>query len=580
MASRSKPYFLAKTKCGNMHPRKSSTRHPVHMISYALLAIWTAQAGAANPPVNIDSGQLLQELKRPKPTTPIKDTPLTTELPVDATKQSRGTLLVQDIVLEGNTVFDNKTLLELVADAKGKELNLDQLKELAARITHYYQQHGYPISLAYIPAQTPSDGTVKINIIETRFGEITINNQSSVKDKALLANLKPLQSGDLVRKDPLQRSLLLLSDTPGIAVHSVLRPGANPGTSDLQVSTQAGAKFAGSVLLDNTGNTYTGRLRLGGTLQINNPLNQGDQLVVNGLTSSGLSYGRVDYQFPLAGQATLLGGAASYLDYKLQNDFSNLGAHGNASEADLWLSHFFVRSVNGSLIGRLTVNQKNLDDNIDSNQSNKNRRTNNVIAELSGDRLDSHGISNMRLALTSGELKFRNEAANLLDTESTKTAGHFFKSTLSLARLQRLTNSSALYLSITGQLANKNLDSSEQFVLGGFNNIRAYESGAAAGTEGYAGTVELRQNFSLPAPGTWQGIAFIDSGRVQLYKNAFASGENSATLSGVGIGLNWSGGQGWNLSSILAKKIGSSPPASIVSNQKRALFWLQLNKQF
>ncbi|MGC0151918.1 ShlB/FhaC/HecB family hemolysin secretion/activation protein [Chromobacterium vaccinii] len=569
-----------RTKSDGLRPGARKKYLTLCLIHYAFLTSWAAQANAAGPAVNFDSGQLLQQLKPPAPTAPNKDTPLTTEQPVDTTKHGGPTLLVQDIAMEGNTVFDSKTLLELVADARGKELNLDQLKELAARITHYYQQHGYPIALAYIPAQAPVNGLVRIKIVETRFGKITINNQSPVKDQALSANLTPLQSGDLVREDQLQRSLLLLSDTPGITVQSTLRPGENPGTSDLQVNTQAGAKYNGSILLDNTGNTYTGRARLGGTLQINNPLNQGDQLGLNGLTSSGLNYGRIDYQFPLAGQATLIGGSASYLDYHLKKDFSNLGANGTASEGDLWLSHVFERSVSGSLIGRLTATQKKLNDNIVSNQSIKSRGSNSMTMELSGDRLDSSGVSNMRLSLVSGDLRFDNDAAGLLDMESTRTAGHFFKGTLSLARLQRLSSNSSLYLSATGQLANKNLDSSEQFVLGGFNNIRAYESGAASGAQGYALTAELRHNFSLSAPGVWQGIAFIDSGRVELYRHAFTAGDNFATLSGAGVGLNWSGGQGWNLSAIFAKKIGSPPPISIVSNPKKELIWLQLNKSF
>jgi hemolysin activation/secretion protein len=46
------------------------------------------------------------------------------------------------------------------------------LRTLAARITKSYQDHGYLLSRAYIPAQTLSDDTVRIEVLEARYGAI------------------------------------------------------------------------------------------------------------------------------------------------------------------------------------------------------------------------------------------------------------------------------------------------------------------------------------------------------------------------------------------------------------------------
>jgi hemolysin activation/secretion protein len=49
-----------------------------------------------------------------------------------------------------------------------------------------------------------------------------------------------------------------------------------------------------------------------------------------------------------------------------------------------------------------------------------------------------------------------------------------------------------LYASFSGQRASKNLDSSEEFFLGGPNGVRAYPQGEGAGDEGWLSRLELR----------------------------------------------------------------------------------------
>ncbi|WP_318531834.1 ShlB/FhaC/HecB family hemolysin secretion/activation protein, partial [Pseudomonas huaxiensis] len=85
---------------------------------------------------------------------------------------------------------------------------------------------------------------------------------------------------DAVRSAELERSLLLLSDTPGVEVKSTLKPGASVGATDLLVDVTPGPLLSGSVDADNYGNRYTGEYRLGGTLNVNSPLGLGDRLTL------------------------------------------------------------------------------------------------------------------------------------------------------------------------------------------------------------------------------------------------------------------------------------------------------------
>jgi hemolysin activation/secretion protein len=197
---------------------------------------------------------------------------------------------------------------------------------------------------------------------------------------------------------------------------------------------------------------------------------------------------------------------------------------------------------------------------------------------LAGDHRDVQGISNANVGLSIGHLDFDNDAAENADASSAKTRGTYAKYTLSLARLQALSESNAVYLALNGQAADKNLDSSEQFFLGGPNSVRAYDVGTLGGALGALASAEFRHSIRVTSRGTWQTIAFVDSGVVRIYKNPFDVRDNRATLTGAGVGLNWSGGRGWTAALGVAKPIGAVPV--LVGDTSSARVWVEVHKSF
>jgi hemolysin activation/secretion protein len=122
--------------------------------------------------------------------------------------------LVKEIRIVGNTAFDTATLHALVADQQGKTLTLVELGALAARISTYYQQRGYPLARAIIPAQTIAE-VVVIQVVEARYGSVNFSNGSRVNTGLLESILSPLQKGQPVSETELDRAPLLLSDARG-----------------------------------------------------------------------------------------------------------------------------------------------------------------------------------------------------------------------------------------------------------------------------------------------------------------------------------------------------------------------------
>lgn len=549
------------------------------------LALWlalsqlTAQAAPAVP----DTGSILQQVQPVGPPVPSSSgTGLKIEREGAAQWPPSAPFEVKTLHLSGNTLFDTRVLHGLVADAEGKTLTLAQLDELAAKITEYYRSHGYPLARAFIPAQTIEAGVVRIEIVEARYGKIRLDNHSRVGDPLLDSTLAPLQSGQAIEQKGLDRSLLLLTDIPGIAINATLKPGEAVGTADLLVEAAPVPAASGHMVLDNYGGRYTGKARAGLTANYSNPLRYGDVLSFNATTSGrGMSYGRIGYESLLNGRGSRMGASYSALRYTLGESLAPLDAHGTATVASLWAKHPLLRGQGANLNGQLQYDRKQLRDRIDAASIQTDRHLNNWTASLSGDMRDellNGAVNTWSLGWTSGRLGFDDASAQMADTFTSKTQGRYKKWNASLSRLQTLSPQSGVYFTLSGQGASANLDSAEKMSVGGPYSVRAYEMGAISGDTGYNGTVEFSYNLSPHRYGQWQAVIFADSAQVRVNRNTWAAGENGARLSGTGVGFNWAGQNQWSAKAYAAWRLGLAP--TLVESSAAGRAWVEIGKRF
>jgi len=569
----------------------------------ALLATGNTGAWAAqpDPAAQPDAGRLMGTVKPqgeglPKVAVPAIEVQQESR---PAMKKAEGfRVKLQAFRITGATVFPDVQLQDLISDRVGSEMTLADLQTAADQISRFYRLNGYFVARAYIPAQEISGGKVEIAVLEGRIGDVGIKlvgagriDEAAVK-KTVSGSAVP---GDLIRESRIERGLLLASDLPGVEVKSTLVPGASVGTSDLLVEANQTGTFGGSVDFDNFGNKYSGEWRAGGTAYMNNPLRLGDQLTLRGMTSgSGLDYARLGYQIPVGASGTKLGAAISHMNYKLGKDFAALQAKGSADQDDIYVLHPFVRGRNLNLYGQLGYSYKDLVNEALAGTPSR-KKLDVLTAGLSGDSRDGAlggGINNFGLALTSGDLGLDWNAENTYDA-GPRTAGGYNKLSYNLSRLQRMSDRTSLYLALSGQYASKNLDSSEKFILGGSGGVRAYPVGEAAGDEGYLINAEVRWDMpGQTALGTLQLVGFVDTGHITLNKNPWLnwrgtnpSLQNSYSLSGAGVGLNFSKPGNYAVRLSLATKVGGNPGRGAngkdVDNADDASrFWLQAVKWF
>ncbi|MFA6052806.1 MAG: ShlB/FhaC/HecB family hemolysin secretion/activation protein [Methylobacter sp.] len=531
-----------------------------------------------------DSGRQLRQVEPPVLEVPKDKIP---ELKVDekrGPKMKDGQrITVKTFKITGITRYSEAELAVLLTDAQGKAHTLAELQTLVERISHYYRDNGYLLARAYLPAQEIKDGVLEVAVLEGKLGKVELRNSSPLIETILNAPLSGLQKGEVLSHRPLERSLLLLSDIPGVEVKSTLKPGDSVGVSDLLVDVASGRKITGNLGFDTFGNRYTGEYRGSAAVNINNPFNIGDQLSLRGMgTDEAMSLGNASYQLPVGPWSTRVGGGYTDLRYQLGREFSSLEADGGVKVVNAFVLHPVVRSRNFSLYGHLGYDNKQLTDRIRSTNSQTDRSIDVWTLSLNGNSRDGllgGGVTSYSASYLVGHLNIESVDARLNDDDTAKTNGGYGKWALNLLRLQHIDDKTSLYLSYAGQFANKNLDSSEKFILGGAYGVRAYPQGEGIGDEGYLFVSELRRDLPMPVlPGLWQALAFIDHGYVKTNRYTWVPGDNDRGLTGAGIGLNVGKPDDWIAKVNLAWKLGSEKAAP--NTDRSPQVWAQVIKYF
>ncbi len=560
-----------------------------------LCAVFVLPAAAQSP---LDAGRIQRDFERDRvpalpprqPASPVVEEPVRPALAAPGTAR----FLVKRFRISGTSAYTEAELLPLLQEWLDKELSLADLQRAADKLTRYYRDHGYFVARAYLPAQDIKDGVVEIIVLEGRIDRISTRASGEVRLRASVVEgtlREAFRRDGLIWEPELERSLLLLSDLPGVEARATLAPGGGVGTSNLSAEISEGPLWSGNGYVDNYGNKFTGTLRYSGALSLNDATGYGDALSLTATGAQHSSYGRLGYRIPLGYSGLTLGAAYAASRYKLCCEFASLNAHGDAKVSTLSLSYPIIRSRDFTLRGGLSY-QKQQYFNATAVATSSDKTSDVVALALSGEGRDEWGgggLSVFSVALTGGRLDLSDWPADqAADAATAKSQGHFQKLGYTLARLQRLNESFAVYAALAGQFASKNLDSADKFVLGGPTGVRAYPQGEAAGDAGLLFNLELRYDWSTAL----KLAAFVDYGAITLHENTWANWNggnaglrNHYSLAGYGFSLRWDQPGDFFLQASLASRIGHNPGRDSSGNDvdsatQNPRLWVQAVKYF
>ncbi len=532
-------------------------------------------------PVVPDAGQIYREQSGQRFGVPERMPPAAehTVLTDEATVTQAGGLrfTLRAISIIGNTVFAESFLQSLLADHIGQETDLAGAQRLARRLTDYYRQNGYFLARAYLPAQTLSDGQLSIRILEGVVDGKVLNNGSAL-DSGLLTGLLDRQIADRqpLEGDALDRAAMLINEQPGVERARIsLVPGQNVGATELEIDVAPAPRQAFRFFADNYGNRYSGELRGGLQASANNLMGRADQLHATIIgTEQNTWIGRLAWDGLLASQGLRAGVAVYSSRYELGKEFKNLGAHGRVNAINLYATYPLLRRQ-GQLVNLNTgLEHRWLRDTTDATGLTTDKEIDVLTIGAEGRHLDAWGVNAWRLDASLGSLAMRSETMRAVDLASARSQGTYAKLSFSGLRDQRLVERWNLRGTVSGQVADKNLDSSEKFSLGGPYGVRAYPVGEAIGDQVWLTRLELRH---APTP-AWQIGAGYDVGNVRVNANPYSSAGNSLWRRGFALFAEGSAFRQLDLSAAIAWRLDEQHPVSAPDRLPR--FWLQTGWRF
>ncbi len=508
-------------------------------------------------------GDVLRQIERDlEKLNPPRTPPKIEEEKKEEVKKTGATFKVQHFTFEGNQLISSSELEKALAEYLNKDITIEELKLAVSSLSNYYRDKGY-LAQTSLPEQDITNGTVRVIIVEAKFGATRINEEEKAAsyyvNPNVITNIINTHNtqGKPLNLDQLDRALLIANDLPGVSVQGGLQAGQKDGETDSVLTIKNKARWNASLMSDNFGSRSTGYTRYLGSASLVSPLRIGDKANVTVLNTEGTDYVRLDYSLPVGGRGLRLGVNGSYLNYEVLpvSDTSELKPKGYASTAQLVATYPLYRTRSTNLNFESNLERKHYkNNNTTGNQTDYN--VYDLTLGLSGDRSNSWfvgGTSAASLMLDLGKTNIASQASgiNLED-------GRFNRWRYNFNHTQFIQNDLSLTAKFYGQFANQNLNSSEKFYLGGTSGVRAYPTSEGSGSEGYIMNLEARKEL----PFNFSVLGFYDFGHVKQNVDQAVS-RNTYNLKGYGMSVEWQGPYRTNVSAIWARRIGNNPnPAS------------------
>ena len=523
-----------------------------------------------------DAGQQLNQIER------IQDQKEPLRAPPTIETEKQTTRLLQEgvratftqFVFEGNHLFTSAELQEYLKEYLNREITFDELKLAVDSLTIYYKEHGY-LGTATLPRQDIGDGSVRIVIVEAKFGGAQLDVDPSISYRVKPEIIQRFfeannPSGQMLNLKTLDRAALIANELPGIAITQSLRTGSKEGETDALVRLANRAAYVASLSSDNYGFKSTGRERYLINASIFSPLGIGDRLDLTYLHTSGTEYGRAALSRPLGYSGLRMAVNASALKYEvIAGAGLSLKPEGTAETLEIEASYPTIRTRTLSVTSNASVEGKHF-----RNTSINGLESNYLVSLLSlGSSLNHRntltlaGETYASLSIDMGYADYSNSPVAFRDDKSSQGIdGQFTRLKWNVNNTQFYTDTISSVIKFNGQVSDSNLDSSQKIYLGGATGVRAYPSSEGGGSEGFLVNLELHKE--LPANLTLVG--FYDYGFARQYVDntnkltgtANATGRNGFNMKGYGASLEWRGDLGKirpTVSLVWSRRIGNNP---------------------
>lgn len=535
-----------------LHMRKKRLVHSV--LLFGILSFIAFSASAQNIPGSADPGRIEPFKQQPIPDRSPAKLVIPEVLPSITIPDSARRVKVElkRIRLKGVTAFTETELANIYQPYLDQEMPLANLWMIAGKITQRYQEEGYFLSRAYVPAQEINGGTVTIKVVEGYIAEVKMEDASLAERSLIQRLIKRIKAEKPLSAYGLESFMLQMNALPGEEFRAFVEPieGAEAGSTRLSLRPVE-ETGKGAVSFDNFGSRFLGPYQAAITYQDSFlPLQQTTFSALTSIPADELQYGAFGHVIPvypdwtveLSGNYVTSAPGASLEADDIKSDSVALGFGIN------WQP---IRQRQENLIASLELTGKNTNGDIWDNNPLTRDRIRAARGRLSYDTGDAwNGYNYITLGVNHGLGVLGASKAGDLHLSRAEAEPDFTAAQLNYTRQQAIYSNFMAIGQLFGQLASGPLFSAEEFGYGGQAFGRAYDPSEITGDHGIAASMELRylgfdrwQEISL-SPYTFYDIGKVwneDTGGIDETGSSIGLGmrvNHSSSLAG-NLGLAW-----------------------------------------
>lgn len=443
----------------------------------------------------------------------------------------------------------------------GRPVSLASLDQMVKDVIVAYRDGDRPVVDVLLPEQDITSGVVQLVVIESELSRVRVEGVDADTEEFIRSQMR-VKKGEVIRSSEVLRDLSWVNRSPYRKVDMVYAPGYEFGTTDIilkSYQTRANWFYTG---YEDSGVDFLGQDR------IIFGFNFGDLFGPN----QTLSYqytGDLDFEHVRANSIVYSQGLPwrhwfTVLASHVQIDSDPIplgpGAGLDSDGENTQLSARYSIPLDGT-----SNRQREMDFGFDwkSNGSNLEFIDSNNIgnAQLSGSRVEifqfslgynetiqgNRGVTqfDLRGFYSPGGLNNHNSDFTFQQSRLLSSADYFY-GTGSIEHQRRLREDWSARFKFTGQIANSNLQASEQLGAGGYDTVRGFDQRVARGDHGFWTTFELyTPELSLGRIYDWENetdslrfLGFFDA--ANLGDNDLLVGQpSSVQIGSVGVGLRW-----------------------------------------
>jgi hemolysin activation/secretion protein len=437
----------------------------------------------------------------------------------------------------------------------GPECSQMHVEGARAALEKAYRDKGLQTVTVSVPPQELRHGIVYLKVTEGRIGRLSVKGSRYFDIEKIKAKAPSLAVGVVPNFNDVQRDLLALNKHPDRQISPDVKPGAVPGTFDVELLVKDKFPLHGSLEINNRYSPDTSELRINGAISYTNLWQAGH--------TGGLSFQIAPerlkdaqvvsafYNMPLE---SLKDTSLTLTATKQDSDISTLG--GAAVLGRGWMAGArLTKTLPGgknyyhTLSGGIDYKSFDQDVKVGTTTISTPITYWPVSLTYSGTSAHEHSSTDVNATLA---MHFRGmgSATDAFDDKRFKANGAFVYLKADASHTRDLNNGMQVFGKVQGQVSSGPLINSEQFSGGGLGNARGYLESQVQGDSAIFGSVEWRSRSFIPAPARkegepkpsrpneWRVYAFCDAGYLSNH-DPLPEQDSGFTLASVGMGTRF-----------------------------------------